>query len=271
MLMPTFYVIQLHPKRIMIGTEVVDTANKVDSLLHPFHLASKMTTSPNKQRKAGAEGSSKPLNECSVQDPLTKQPICNLLAPLHQLPLDTHNLPSDISFDNLSQMDVRPRDKARSSSFSCVEGRAEHLLTGSDVGPQAIKAKQQRLAKGRCLDYLHYPDDEGAIPVEADNCSKPQACWDHYCHSNPKDSSLNLVSDFVHLDMDEVLWLKHKGLVESLTVLAAYAPPSVNSAGVQSEGSDYGLLWTAVAEQRDYPAEELFLMVQPVKRCGVGL
>jgi len=79
------------------------------------------------------------------------------------------------------------------------------------------------------------------------------------------------MADFVHLDMDKVLWLKHEGFVESLTVLATYAPPAVNGARVQSECGDYRLFGTAVTEQRDYPAEELFFMVQPVKRCGVGL
>jgi len=173
MLMPTLHVIQLHPKRIMIGAEVVDTADKVDGQLYPIHLASKMTTTPNEQRKAGAEGSTKPLNESSIQDSLTKQAICYLLAPLHQLPADTHNLPPGILLDHLPQMDVRPRDEARPSSLSGVEGRTKYLPTGCDVGPQAIEAEQQGLAKGRCLDHLHYPDDEKAIPLQADSCPKP--------------------------------------------------------------------------------------------------
>jgi len=59
----------------MIGAEVVDTADKVDGQLYPIHLASKMTTTPNEQSKAGAEGSTKPLNESSIQDSLTKQAI----------------------------------------------------------------------------------------------------------------------------------------------------------------------------------------------------
>ena len=93
-----------------------------------------------------------------------------------------------------------------------------------------------------------------------------------YRKSHPEDQATPAFDpQFVTLHFAQLTRLFNQLLLNLLALDAGARFPIGDRPLVQSEGEDNGLTRTAFGEQLDDRGEQLALMVQPIKRCPLGL
>ena len=139
---------QLQAQALVLGTEVVDAAHQEHERFQGFRIANQGSTAPNQNCQARAEGSIQPLDEGSVELGSTvaalKQSDRLFEAALRHTSGDIYDTLALITFDYLTDVNVRPGDQPGTPAFAARQRRAKHQLNSLDIGDEPIYADQQR-------------------------------------------------------------------------------------------------------------------------------
>jgi hypothetical protein len=125
---------------------------------------------------------------------------------LNDTPLHSHHTLADVLFDHLGDVNGIPRSQARPSWLTIVYGFSEDLLNGPDVHLASVDTEQQRTTPGTVTYFLDQCDDQLLIPRCIERISQPKPCLNLDRHSRPKNTTLNLGTDFVCLHLTQIAW-----------------------------------------------------------------
>jgi hypothetical protein len=257
-----FCQVKRNAQALMIGTEIVNTAQDIHAGLQSFRLASQGSSATGQAGQAFPKSGIKPLDESGVDAALPLAGLDEgrdvLGTAVDNAPLNGQLAPAAL-FEHLNQVQFWPRPQFGSSPLT-LAGQLG-AITG-----QAINRYQHRPTQRYRSHTGHQGLYQSFVPTITNLTPQPQAARNHHGHSHPDYSPLYLGFDFIRLHLSQIkLALTHHSLVNFLTMRPSLPPPTLYRPFIKAKSSYYRLCRTAIGQQGQYQDNRPWLSPQPIK------
>src|SRR5262249_7456164 len=267
-----------HSQRSMLSAEIIDRARQVHGPIQALATASYRTCPTTQRRDMPAKSAVEAFNERRVEHSLSidlvAQKIDHLRTALHDPSFNAFELASDMSFENLHDVDVRPFDQLGTPQFARVERLTEDLLDLRRVTLKSISNEQQTAPQSaaRAFDALDQLSDQVRIARWSDYSAQPQAGPDFDCHRHPADYvAQHFDANLIHLDFAQWARLLDQMLVNGLTMKTATCLPIYYRTLIDFECEDDSLNGTPTRQQLEHKHDNLGRRPQPIERSPLAL
>src|SRR5262249_11957653 len=160
---------------------------------------------------------------------------------------------------------MAPGTQPGPSALPRVDGIAQGLPNGPDVGHQAIGTDQQGTTCRTAPDAFDQAPDQRHVALLADLTAQPQARLDHHGQGHPHDSALFLHAELIGLHLPQVPGLLDQIRGHRLDLTAGAGPPRRDRALIKAPGRHNGVHGTAMGEQGHHDDHGLCRGAQPIE------